>query len=99
MRPKKIRWVKCGPQSRCFKPQGRASNAGDAVTVSLDEFEAMRLLDLEGLSQEAAARRMKVHRSTVSRMMTSGHKKLMAALVQCRALKIEGGCCKIISGG
>ncbi len=95
VRPKKLRWIKRSLGVRCFKPQGGRITKNEAVVIGLDEFEAMRLLDLEGLSQEQAAKKMKIHRSTVSRIIASGHKKIMDALVKCKTLRIEGGCCKI----
>jgi predicted DNA-binding protein (UPF0251 family) len=68
------------------------------VTLSLDEFEAMRLADLEGLTQEQVAKQMKVHRSTISRIIALAHKKIADALVHIKAIRIEGGCCQIIKG-
>jgi predicted DNA-binding protein (UPF0251 family) len=99
MRPKKTRWVKCSPLERIFKPQSGSNNLREAVVLSLDEFEAVRLLDYEGLSQIEAAKQMHVHRSTVSRIISSARKKIAVALVDIKALKIEGGCCKVIKGG
>jgi len=68
----------------------------EGVIVGLDEFEALRLSDLEGLTQEEVAKEMKVHRSTISRILESAHRKVADALVNIKALKIEGGCCKVI---
>ena len=99
MRPKKIRWVKCEPGERCFRPQCKPLNKLKGVILTLDEFEAIRLSDLEGLDQEKAAKRMKVHRSTISRIVSSAHKKIADALVNIKAIKIEGGCCRIITKG
>jgi len=66
----------------------------DGIILSLDELEAVRLIDLEGKEQVAAARKMKIHRSTVSRILTSARKKIADALVNCKAIKAEGGCCE-----
>lgn len=96
MRPKKTRWVKCDPSERCFVPCGKTLKQTAPITISLDEFEAMRLLDLEELTQEETAKRMKIHRSTVSRIIASAHKKLAKSLVDIQSFKIEGGCCRII---
>jgi len=96
MRPKKIRWIKCEPGERCFRPQCKPVSKLDGVNVTIDEFEAIRLSSLEGLTQVEVARKMKVHRSTVSRILSSGHKKVADALVNIKAIRIEGGCCKII---
>ncbi len=96
MRPKKTRWVKCDPSERCFQPQLKSRlRSCCEITLSLDEFEAVRLLDYEGLSQVKAASMMRVHRSTVSRIATGARLKIAQALVENKSLKIEGGCCKV----
>jgi predicted DNA-binding protein (UPF0251 family) len=96
MRPKKTRWIKCSSSQRIFKPLTGRSNPLEIVILTLDEFEAVRLLDYKGLSQIQAAVEMRVHRSTVSRIITSARKKIAKALVEINTLKIEGGCCKVI---
>jgi predicted DNA-binding protein (UPF0251 family) len=63
----------------------------DEVVMSLDEFEAMRLADLEGLYQEQAAARMNVSRPTFGRIIDSARRKVAEALVHGKALRIEGG--------
>ncbi len=98
LRPKKTRWVKCAPGERCFKPLCRPLNKLDAVCLSIDEFEAVRLACLEGLKQINAARRMKISRPTFSRILTSAQKKIADGLVNIKAIRIEGGCCKITAG-
>jgi predicted DNA-binding protein (UPF0251 family) len=95
MRPKKMRWVKCEPGERCFKPQCLPVKKVEGVNLTLDEFEALRLCDLEGYEQDRIAKMMRVHRSTVSRILSSARKKVADALVNVKAIKIEGGCCKI----
>lgn len=98
MRPKKTRWVKCEPGERCFKPQCKPLSQLDGVYLTLDEFEAVRLADFEGLKQEEAAKKMRISRSTFSRIIASAHNKIGDALVNIKALRIEGGCCQIIAG-
>jgi predicted DNA-binding protein (UPF0251 family) len=61
------------------------------VTVTVDELEAIRLADLEGLYQEEAAKKMDVSRQTFGRIVESAHRKIAEALVTGKALKIEGG--------
>ena len=95
MRPKKTRWIKCMPQVRCFKPLCRPLSKLQNVYLTLDEFEAIRLSCLEGLHQVDAARKLKISRPTFSRIETSAHKKIADALVNIKAIKIEGGCCKV----
>jgi len=99
MRPKKTRWVKCAPGERCFRPRCKPSGKLQGVNLSLDEFEAIRLSDLEKLPQTAVAKKMRVHRSTISRILSSAHEKIADAFVNIKAVKIEGGCCKIIKKG
>ncbi len=65
MRPKKTRWVKCEPGERCFRPQCKKNTKLQGVTLTIDEFETIRLADLEGLTQNQVAKQMKVHRSTI----------------------------------
>ena len=99
MRPKKTRWVRCAPGERCFRPQCRPLSKLEGIYMTIDEFEAIRLAHLEGCGQEKIAKMMKVHRSTVSRILGSANKKIADALVNIKAIKIEGGCCKIIEKG
>ena len=98
MRPKKMRWVKCLPVERCFMPKCRPLNKLKGVYLSIDEFEALRLADLGELYQEEAARQMKVSRPTFARIVKSARKKVADALVNIKAIKIEGGCCSIKGG-
>lgn len=96
MRPKKTRWVKCAPGERCFRPQCKSLSKLEGINLTVDEFEAVRLADFEKLTQAEVARRMKVHRSTISRILDSAHEKIADALVNIKAIRIEGGCCKIV---
>ncbi|MFH1876263.1 MAG: DUF134 domain-containing protein [Candidatus Omnitrophota bacterium] len=95
MRPKKTRWIKCVPQVRCFKPLCKSLRRAGKVYVSLDEFEALRLADLEGLDQVNAAAAMHVSRPTFSRIVSAARKKVADGLVNIKVICIEGGCCKI----
>jgi len=95
MRPKKTRWIKCAPQERCFKPLCRPLSKLEGVYLNLDEFEAVRLACLEGLKQVDAAKLMKISRPTFSRILTSAQKKIADGLVNIKAIRIEGGCCKV----
>jgi predicted DNA-binding protein (UPF0251 family) len=63
----------------------------EEVILTVDEFEALRLADLENLYQEQAAEKMNVSRQTFGRIIESAHKKVAEALVKGKALKIEGG--------
>jgi transposase-like protein len=61
------------------------------VALSVDEFEALRLADLEGLYQDEAAIRMGVSRPTFARIVEASRRKVAEALVHGRALRIGGG--------
>jgi len=61
------------------------------VNLTLDELEALRLADFDGLYQEEAAAKMNVSRQTFGNIIKSAHKKIAGALLQGKALKIEGG--------
>jgi predicted DNA-binding protein (UPF0251 family) len=74
-----------------FKPAGVPTCRLPSVTLSLDEFEAVRLADLEGLYQEVVAERMGVSRPTVSRILAAARRNIAEALVAGKALRIEGG--------
>ena len=96
MRPKKIRWISCLPEERCFKPICKPLNKLKGVYLTLDEFEALRLADLEGLRQVDAAKRLKISRPTFSRIVASAREKVADGLVNIKAIRIEGGCCEVI---
>jgi len=66
------------------------------IFLSIDEFEAVRLADLVGLKHEDAAKKMHISRPTFSRIVSSARCKIADALVNIKAIKIEGGCCRII---
>jgi predicted DNA-binding protein (UPF0251 family) len=90
-RPKRFRRIGSWPGSSYFKPRGIPLSALEEVVLSVDEFEAIRLADLEGLYQELVAEKMGVSRQTIGRIIESAHKKVAEALMRGKALKIEGG--------
>jgi predicted DNA-binding protein (UPF0251 family) len=90
-RPKRCRFVGCNPGARYFKPRGIPMGNLEEVTVTVDELEALRLADLEGLYQEAAADRMNVSRQTFGRIVASARRSVADALANGKALRIEGG--------
>ena len=91
MRPKRCRKVCGSPDPRCFKPRGIPSSELEANVLSLDEFEAMRLADLEEMYHEDAARMMDISRQTFGRILSSARKKTADAIVNVKLLAIEGG--------
>src|SRR4030067_3347090 len=90
-RPRQCRRVGSMPEMNYFKPRGIPLSMLEEVVLTVDEFEAVRLADLEGLYQERAAEKMNVSRQTFGRIIDSAHKKVAEALVKGKALKIEGG--------
>ena len=90
-RPRRFRWVGAQPNSTYFKPRGIPLAALEEVVLTVDEHEAVRLADLEGLQQEEAAEKMSVSRATFGRIVTSARKKIADAIINAKAIKIEGG--------
>ncbi len=90
-RPKSCRRVEDTPRVRCFKPQGIPRGRLEEVVVTVDELEALRLADLEGLYQAEAAENMNVSRQTFGRIIESAHKKVAEAFVQGKSIVFEGG--------
>lgn len=74
---------------RVFVPVGKDRQNALINNVTLDEFEALRLIDLEGLSQIDASKDMQVSRATIQRLLTSGRKKITEALLYQRIIEIE----------
>jgi predicted DNA-binding protein (UPF0251 family) len=99
VRPQKTRWIKCLPGERCFRPKCKKSGVLEGVAITIDEFEAIRLADLEELTHAQAGKLMKVSRPTFTRILSSAHKKVADGLVNIKAIRIEGGCCSIKTGG
>jgi predicted DNA-binding protein (UPF0251 family) len=94
-RPFRCRCVRCMPGTNYFKPRGVPLAALEEVNLTVDEFEAIRLADLEGLYQEDSSKKMKVSRQTFANIINSAHKKIAEAIVKVKAIKIEGGVYKM----
>lgn len=90
-RPCKRRRVCSMPGCGRFGPVGQEGEGLPAVTMTVDEYEAIRLIDLLGLTQEECAERMNVARTTAQAIYVSARKKLAECLVEGRELLIEGG--------
>ena len=95
-RPTKCRMVCQFPQTLEFVPS--EGGGGSPVALTIDEYEAVRLIDKEGLSQEQCSQRMQVARTTVQKIYDSARKKLAEALVEGRPLRIGGGEFQLCSG-
>ncbi len=90
MRPRKKRRVCTMPNYKVFGPLNGAIN-NETIILSIEEYEVIRLIDLEGLEQQECAERMEVARSTVQRMYSEAKKKVADSLVNGKMLKIQGG--------
>lgn len=90
-RPVKHRRVCELPDTNLFGALNRPIHMEDAIIMSIEEFETIRLMDYEGLMQEECAVRMNVARTTVQRIYVDARKKVADALVNGKVLRIEGG--------
>jgi predicted DNA-binding protein (UPF0251 family) len=80
-RPRKCRLVQTQPAVTCFTPLGACAREIQAVRLSLEGLEALRLADLEGLRQEQAAARMGVSRQTFGRVLAEARRSLAQTVV------------------
>ena len=89
-RPCRCRRIRCSPDKNYFKPRGIPVGMLEEVNLTLDELEAVRLADWEGLYQEVAAKKMGISRQTFGNIINSAHRKIADVLLNAKALKIEG---------
>jgi predicted DNA-binding protein (UPF0251 family) len=78
-----------------FKPAGIRRVDLEESVLTVDEFEAVRLKDLGGLGQETAAQRMNISQPTFHRLLSSARKRIADAIVNGKAIRIEGGVYKM----
>ncbi len=97
-RPFKCRRVAFIPGVTYFKPAGIPLRSLEEVRLSLEEAEALRLKELEELEQEQGAEKMNVSRQTFQRVLASARKKIVDALLNGKAIRIEGGNFEISHG-
>lgn len=90
-RPRIRRRVCCLPERNLFGPLHGPIENRETILMSVDEYETLRLIDFEGMTQEECAQRMKVARTTVQRIYWDARKKVAQTLVNGGLLKIEGG--------
>jgi predicted DNA-binding protein (UPF0251 family) len=90
-RPPKCRRVEFEPQITYFKPAGIPTYQLQELILNVEELEAIRLKDKEGLEQEECAERMHVSRPTFQRILMSGREKIADAIIEGKAIRIEGG--------
>ena len=93
------RWISREPHVTYFGPPGDPLRSDQAMVLTYAELEAIRLTDLEGLSQEEAATRMGVSRRTFWNDLKSARVKVATALVKGLPIRIEGGAYEVRRGG
>lgn len=95
-RPQQNRKIASPPLMQGFKPYGIPRSAIETIMLKFDEYEAIRLLDYEGMIQEEAAEKMNVSRPTLTRIYENARKIIAKAMVEGKNIVIEGG--KIVFG-
>ena len=90
-RPIKCRRVEVLPKYTYFVPAGRRKCETEEMLIKVEEFEAMRLKDVEDLNQEECAERMQISRQTFQNIIDSARKKIAIALIEGKAINISGG--------
>ena len=88
-------FVRAEPGVTYFKPRAVPLTYLEEVVLTVTEFEALRLADLDGLGQETCAKRMGVSQPTFNRTLQSARQKISDAVINGKAIKIEGGSYKV----
>lgn len=97
-RPIKWRKVCCLPENNRFGPLDAHVDTKNFVKMTVDEYETIRLIDLEGFTQEECAGKMNVARTTVQGIYIEARRKLADSLVNGKVLLIEGGEYRLCNG-
>jgi len=84
-----MRRIRGRPNSSYFKPAGIRMIDLEETEISMEEFEAIRLVDFEEVPQEEAGRKMNISQPTLSRILKTGRKKIADAIVSGKAIKIR----------
>ncbi|MCX6272586.1 MAG: DUF134 domain-containing protein [Bacteroidetes bacterium] len=90
-RPKNQRLVGSPPKMQGFKPFGIPKTPIEPLTLLFEEYESIKLLDYENLTQEEAAQKMSVSRQTMTRIYEKARKTIARAFVEGKPILIEGG--------
>ncbi len=89
-RPKKYRIIKVDPKISQFSPRGKPGRP-DEVELKMDEFEALRLADYQGLAQKEAAKSMRISQQTFSRILIRARNIVAKGIATGSAIRIQGG--------
>lgn len=95
VRPRRCRLVRGEPTHTFFKPAGIPTRSLEYSILTVEEYEAIRLKDSEGIEQKEAAKKMGLSQPTFQRLLTEARRKIAQAIVKGKAIKIEGGSYKI----
>lgn len=95
-RPRRLRRVRAMPDIDYFKPAGVKASELNQVVLTVDEYEAVRLKDFQGMEQNEAAKKMNISQPTFNRLLASARKKISDAIINGKAIKIEGGSYKMV---
>jgi uncharacterized protein len=93
-RYKKPRFCGCQLKGKAFKPTGIPMTDIEKIILYDDELEALKLCDLDGVTQNEAGKRMGISRGTIQRLLSSAREKVAMALSQCKAIVFEKTICK-----
>jgi len=88
-RPRLPRRIRSRPCCSCYKPEGPRKAGLPGVALQADEFEALKLHDVDGLNQERAAKKMRISQPTFARILFSVHKKIAGAIVEGGEIRID----------
>ena len=88
-RPKIKRTCCCAPSCKEFKPEGPSKKGLSGVDIEADELTALKLHDVEGLTQKEASRKMNVSQPTFARILSAAHTKLSSAVVKGEGIRIN----------
>lgn len=95
-RPSRCRRICTEPDYDSFIPEG--VSCGEDVVLTVDEYEAIRLIDLEKLTHEQCGRQMDISRTTVTEVYESAREKIADSIVNGKALVISGGNYRLCDG-
>jgi len=98
-RPRKCRKVCCMPGSTLYGPLNGPISELELIIMTVEEYETIRLIDQEGLTQEECAENMQVARATVQNIYKVARTKLANSLINGNVLKIEGGDYQLYNDG
>lgn len=88
-RPREQRKISCQPNIFLYKPQGIPLRNLEQVYISLEEWEALRLFNKQGLNQTEASEKMGISQSTFQRILCSARKKIALAILDGKAIHIQ----------